>query len=825
MKIAWTYSALLATMLMANIGAAGEPIIRSYESPSGDTYGAVSVKLADAAGIRSNVDHVILVDTSASQVGEYRKVSFEALKGFLLALPEGHRAMVVAVDVAAVKMTDEFAAPGQTYELAEAKLKDRFPAGSTNIAAGIQFALTALEESQHGAISFIGDGMSAASLLKLDDAQDLTLKLKNHKIPVHSFAVGSNMDLQLLGVLAQETGGFVIRDEVSEQSLTGEEAGRVLATAAIQTVVYPETVALSKDDVSLLPNRPLPLRADRETVYLFHGKISSETVLSLGTHEWKLPVAKRTTGNTFLQNMWQFSADSDGLVLGLAADWMVNLAHQQFENNVLSLEAQGVRALNTGAFETAERIGFSLQDVDPGNTTAMQLINRAGQEMALQTVQLEGENSAVDQAVEAAADVDDRTEPRAESAIEEYKQLQEARTQALRAEVDRGVERALSVVDVDPDAALSVLNQVRGAVKSATDIEPEVRNQLLRRLTATQQDLISQKQKIALNIAERNKRLVEIEAQRRLIDYATERDQKLEQLVDRIRALLLEGYQGDAGAFESAESVAREVLSEYPNSAMGVSVVFVSEAAGQLDKAQRLRSLRSDRFLESLYQVELSHVPFPDEPPVRYPPAEVWQALTIMRKKWEAVDLRSDSPNEAKIYDALDEITNIEFPGNPLTDVVDYISSQHGIPIILDEAELSNDGISGDDEVELVLSGITLRSALKLLLEPLGLTYVIEDEVMKITTELAAADSLQTRVYPVADLVIPIFPLGGGFGGGLGGGGGQQGGLGGQQGGFGGGGQGGFGGGGQGGFGGGGGQGLFSVPAQPVPNKKKLNLK
>jgi hypothetical protein len=89
----------------------------------------------------------------------------------------------------------------------------------------------------------------------------------------------------------------------------------------------------------------------------------------------------------------------------------------------------------------------------------------------------------------------------------------------------------------------------------------------------------------------------------------------------------------------------------------------------------------------------------------------------------------------------------------------------------------------------------------------------------------------------VADLVIPIFPLGGGFGGGLGGGGTGGGGLGGQgqgqQGG-------GFGGGQQGGgFGGGqqgGGGGFFSVPAekpaQPAPvfdaqaiqnAKKKLN--
>ena len=82
---------------------------------------------------------------------------------------------------------------------------------------------------------------------------------------------------------------------------------------------------------------------------------------------------------------------------------------------------------------------------------------------------------------------------------------------------------------------------------------------------------------------------------------------------------------------------------------------------------------------------------------------------------------------------------------------------------------------------------------MRLLLERENLTWVIEDEVMKITTITKADEALSTRVYPVADLVIPVQSggFGGGFGGGLGGGGFGGGGLGG----------GGFGGG---GFGGGG---------------------
>ena len=100
------------------------------------------------------------------------------------------------------------------------------------------------------------------------------------------------------------------------------------------------------------------------------------------------------------------------------------------------------------------------------------------------------------------------------------------------------------------------------------------------------------------------------------------------------------------------------------------------------------------------------------------------------------------------------------------------------------------------------------------------LNYIIDHEVLLITSDAKAKEHVITKVYPVADLVLPIqlnsglnpFQSGGGLGGGSSFNSGQSGGLGG--GGFGGGG-GGFGGGG-GGFGGGGG--AFDV-ADPIDAK------
>ena len=124
-------------------------------------------------------------------------------------------------------------------------------------------------------------------------------------------------------------------------------------------------------------------------------------------------------------------------------------------------------------------------------------------------------------------------------------------------------------------------------------------------------------------------------------------------LLDRVRALMEEGRHGTPGAFLRAEDVARHAVAVSPESGSAAAALFNAEAAAQLDRAAYLRALRSEKFLETLHQVELSHVPFPDEPPVVWPSAEVWQALTERRKKWASVSLESTSPAEERIRAAL----------------------------------------------------------------------------------------------------------------------------------------------------------------------------
>src|SRR5262245_35067596 len=110
-------------------------------------------------------------------------------------------------------------------------------------------------------------------------------------------------------------------------------------------------------------------------------------------------------------------------------------------------------------------------------------------------------------------------------------------------------------------------------------------------------------------------------------------------------------------------------------------------------------------------------------------------------------DFRS---SEQKILEQLSEKTDLEFADAPapLKDVIDVIKAKHNIEVVLDQEALKEAGL--DPAAILVsksLKDISLRSALKLILNNWQLTYVIDNEVLQITTKDSASASLKTKVY------------------------------------------------------------------------------
>jgi hypothetical protein len=108
---------------------------------------------------------------------------------------------------------------------------------------------------------------------------------------------------------------------------------------------------------------------------------------------------------------------------------------------------------------------------------------------------------------------------------------------------------------------------------------------------------------------------------------------------------------------------------------------------------------------------------------------------------------------EARIQQKLDEKTELEFIETPLNDVIEFLKAKHDIEIQLDRRGLEEAAIEPDTPITRNLKGVSLRSALRLILREYDLTFVIRDEVLLITPRVAADEMPSIRVYQVCDFI------------------------------------------------------------------------
>ncbi len=806
-----------ANPVAVNPSAAGD--VLKYEAQSGETYLAIGLRAKDLPAVKQTRNHVVLIDTSASQFGEHRTQGFALLQAFLRGLPSDDQVSLFAVDVQAVRLTAEFVpADSDAVRAAMATLRQRAPLGATNFQAALEAAIGALPKEAATTVLYIGDGMSSVNLLGAESVRQSVAELRQRQVPFSSYAVGPKQDLRLLGVMAQHTGGVVLVDggrDAKTPASDADIAGRQLAQAATESVFFPDKIEVAGAELKLASDDLLPLRGDRETIVLAQGGLAAGANVSASgkfadqplTMQWSLTELPTQKGSSFLATAFKVAGQDKGLIPYAGHD-LLTTAWNEFDQRVEWLTAEGNRAAGRRQFRDAVQIGKAIQELDPQNVQAKLLV-ASQPAVKVKTVSRQAENAGAEDQQPAADSLLNRADITPDEATNRSLILDEvARGQIigekLKLEVSRSIEEARALTRTEPQTALTVLKRAYGSVKSTEDASIDLRQQLGRQLQGVIAEVRSQ-----MEVAEQAKiklgeRVAVQESEKRLLEKLQLEDEKLENLIDRVRALLEDGARGKDAAFPEAEAAAAAAVEMRPNSGVAVAARFNAEAAYQLNQAFRLRQMRADKFLAVLEQVELSHIPFPDEPPVLYPAPEIWKQLTERRRQYASVDLHKSSPAERRIQASLDEQTEISFTDTPLSDVIVYLQDYHNIPIIIDTEKLNEEGIATDSPVTRTLAGVKLRSALKIILQPLALAYVIEDEVMKITTADQEKNKLQTRVYPVGDLVVQLMAQGGMGGGGQQGG--QQGG-----GGQGGGGQGGggFGGGGQ----GGGGGGFFNVPA------------
>jgi len=381
--------------------------------------------------------------------------------------------------------------------------------------------------------------------------------------------------------------------------------------------------------------------------------------------------------------------------------------------------------------------------------------------------------------------------------LETVEQHNRVVTQQVETDAVMAMRRARQIMRSDPAAVNEELKLLLGQVLRTPELRAEVRSTLRSKLEAALRE--ASRVAATKDILDHQQQEAQAAALDRLrIGQNLDRKQeKLKQLMDRFDSLM------DEGRYIAADEIGeREVGQLAPELPIAQSATLVAHMTGAHEADLALRLARQKAVIDTLGTVEVAMMPMPDDQPIVYPPADEFQELSTRRKRYATTDLKKQSPAEKKIREALEAPTQMEFTETPLQDAVGYLKDLHGVEIQLDTRAMEDAGVGTDTPVSRVLNGVSLKSALRLLLGEYDLTFIVKDEVLLITTQDKAEAELVTKAYPVADLVI-LVRLGRGMGGGMMGGGMMGGGM---MGGMGGG---GMGGGGMGGMGGGMGGGMF----------------
>ena len=122
------------------------------------------------------------------------------------------------------------------------------------------------------------------------------------------------------------------------------------------------------------------------------------------------------------------------------------------------------------------------------------------------------------------------------------------------------------------------------------------------------------------------------------------------------------------------------------------------------------------------------------------------------KKAPSAVQLsQAAAPTVAEIHKALDDSIDTLFLDTPLKDCLTFFGDATGINFVLDKQALAEGGVAIDEPMTYKSKPVAVARSLDRILPPLGLTWIVHDDVVQVTTIIAAEEVLVTRTYPVGE--------------------------------------------------------------------------
>ncbi|MCA9262501.1 MAG: hypothetical protein KDA60_01585 [Planctomycetales bacterium] len=299
-----------------------------------------------------------------------------------------------------------------------------------------------------------------------------------------------------------------------------------------------------------------------------------------------------------------------------------------------------------------------------------------------------------------------------------------------------------------PTEAWERLKKLRTTVAEA-NIDRESQRRLLARIDIGINDLETyiEANRAMIELDDRNRSVLAEVKRRRETRLRTQ--QQVAEMVDEFNKLIEEQR------FAEATVVAKKARELDPMNPVVDNLVWKAQQARQIYANVMRNENFHIRTLDALADVEDSAVPFPDSLVTSYP--RNWEDLSNTRLKSQREGRSRYNEAEQQIDQALSKNVEVNFEAEPLYSAIDKLARMAGINVYLDPEGLEAEGVRPEDTVTLPLrKPVSLRSALNLILRPLHLSYIIQDEVLRITSEQEKEGDVVQRTYYVADLVLPI---------------------------------------------------------------------
>ncbi len=333
--------------------------------------------------------------------------------------------------------------------------------------------------------------------------------------------------------------------------------------------------------------------------------------------------------------------------------------------------------------------------------------------------------------------------------------------------VNETVRRGRQLLRTDPDAAYQDLKRQRDDILNYNGIGDDARRQMVADLEAVMREVFVKGAEIKRQ-ADAERQAV-ARTRQRLNEFDRQEDENArdKNRIDQFRQLMQQA-RFELAYQEAQLMVQEKIIKGQPVPPTATASYIIGQQATQLREWRELTRIREDRFLLTMLQTEKSHIPYPDEPPVHFPPAAVWRELTSLRKAaYENSNLGPNASETQRKLKSLVEDVEVQLKEGanineiPLFELLTFLSKQYNVSFVVMEEYFKAEGEMNIKEAKAKIAatqlrGLKLGNFLDIVLQSMNATFIVRPDYIEITTFQRRLEEKVTRVFPVADLAIPI---------------------------------------------------------------------